>query len=234
MATGSNGQDHDGGSRRAAHESLLYGSLSRVYDAVFARVFLPRVAFVIRALDLQAGTRVLEIGAGTGGSLPAYPPDCDVTALDLSAQMLRRAQHKIERMGWKHIRLVEGNATRLPFPDDAFDVVGAFHMVTVVDDPDRMMREVVRVCRPHGRVAIVNRFRSEVPALDRLEQSLEPMTRGWGWGTLRREEVLEGQPLRVLDARHGGPLGLFTAVVAENTKPGRAAASARGQDEADA
>lgn len=210
----------------AAHASPLYGPLSRVYDALFARVFIPRVSVVVRGLRVPPDAEVLEIGAGTGGSLPFYPPHCRVTALDLSAEMLERARRKIERMGWRHIRLVEGDATRLPFPDDAFDYVMAFHMVTVVDDPERLVREVVRVCRPGGTVAVVNRFRSAVPVLDRLEKGLESVTRHWGWATLRQDEVFEASPLRVLGARHGGPFGLFTAVIARNEK--RRGGPARG------
>ena len=110
----------NGKSDRAAHDSRLYAEFSRFYDAVVSRVFIPRVASVIRELKIPPGARVLELGVGTGMSLSAYPAHSRVTGLDLSADMLRQARHKIERMGWTHVDVQVGDATRLPFPDDAF------------------------------------------------------------------------------------------------------------------
>jgi phosphatidylethanolamine/phosphatidyl-N-methylethanolamine N-methyltransferase len=209
--------------RREAHESVLYSHFSHFYDLVFGRVFLPRVARVIRGLEIPAGARVLELGVGTGAALSAYPHHCHVTGLDLSEAMLREARARIARKGWKHVDVVQGDAMRLPFPDDAFDYVMAFHVVTVVPEPDHLMREAIRVCRPGGLVTVVNRFRSDSALLDRVEKRLEPVTLHWGWRTLRREEVFDPYPLEILSARHGGPYGLFTAVVARNLKAERAA-----------
>jgi len=217
------------GAPRAAHQSTLYGRFSRLYDVVLARVFVPRVTSLVRALALPPGARVLEVGVGTGGSLAAYPTHCEVVGVDLSEDMLRQARRKIARRGWTHVRVEEADATDLPFPDDAFDHVMAFHVVTVVTEPGRLMRELLRVCRPGGQIAIVNRFRSDVPLFDRAERAMEGVFRHWGWTTMRLEHAIEGHPLEVLGSRHGGPFGLFTALLARNRKPGRG-----GQDDAEA
>jgi phosphatidylethanolamine/phosphatidyl-N-methylethanolamine N-methyltransferase len=202
----------------AAHESRLYGPFSHFYDVAVGRFFIPRVIGLVRALPLATGAKVLELGVGTGISLPAYPRTCSVIGIDYSPDMLREAQERIDRGGWTHIQVEQGDATALRFPDDSFDVVTAFHVVTVVPDHHRLMHEAIRVCRPGGLLAVVNRFRSREPVLDRLERGMEPWTRHWGWRTLRREEVFDSHPLEILEKRRGGPLGLFTAVVARNLK----------------
>ena len=208
----------NGSASRAAHESRLYGQFSSVYDAFVGRVFQPRLVALLRALRIPAGADVLEVGVGTGASLAGYPAHCRLTAVDRSQAMLRAARRKVERGGWTHVDIVEGDATALGFPDDSFDYVNAFHVVTVVDDADRLLREAIRVCRPGGTISIVNRFRSRTGWLDRFERGLEPLTRRWGWRTMRREDLLDGHPLDVCASWRGGPVGLFTTLVARNGK----------------
>src|SRR5881628_753307 len=123
------------------HESRLYYEFSHLYDLLFRRVFYPRIARVIRSLAIEPGARVLELGVGTGLSLDAYPSHCQVTGIDLAPDMLERAQDKVNGNAWRHITLEQGDALNLKFPDDSFDYVMAFHVVSVVPDPDRMMSE---------------------------------------------------------------------------------------------
>src|SRR2546430_880207 len=97
------------------HESRLYYELSQFYDLIFRRVFYPRIAMVVRSLDIAPGARVLEVGVGTGLSLEAYPPHCHLTGIDLAPDMLERAQDKVNRNGWRHIALEQGDAMNLRF-----------------------------------------------------------------------------------------------------------------------
>src|SRR5262245_51704456 len=179
------------------HESALYYEFSHLYDLFFGRVFYPRIARVIRALAIEPGARVLELGVGTGLSLDAYPHHCQVTGIDLAPDMLERAQDKIDRNGWRHVRLEQGDALNLAFADDSFDYVMAFHVVSVVPDPTRMMAEAQRVCRPGGLITIINHFRTPNPALARLTKMVDPVTRRLGWTTLRLGEVLDHSALHV-------------------------------------
>ena len=123
------------------HESALYYEFSHLYDVFFGRVFYPRIVRVIRSLAIEPGARVLELGVGTGLSLEAYPQHCQVTGIDLAPEMLERAQDRVNRNGWRHVTLQQGDAQNLTFADDAFDYVMAFHVVSVVPDPQRMMAE---------------------------------------------------------------------------------------------
>jgi phosphatidylethanolamine/phosphatidyl-N-methylethanolamine N-methyltransferase len=200
------------------HESRLYYELSQFYDLIFRRVFYPRIASVIRALGIEPGARVLELGVGTGLSLDAYPSHCQVTGIDLAPDMLERAQDKVNRNGSRHITLEQGDALNLKFADDTFDYVMAFHVVSVVPDPEQMMAEARRVCRPGGIITIINHFRSTTPVLARLQALIDPITRWLGWTTLNLDDMLDRRVLQVERQWKTSPRSLFTIVVARNAK----------------
>ncbi len=181
-----------------AHESKLYAEFAPLYDKVFGKIFYNRLEHVIENLGIPPGAKVLEVGAGTGTSFPAYPSHCEITGVDLAPDMLARARQKIQENGWSHIEVMEMNALDLKFPDNTFDYVMAFHVVTVVPDPVRMVAEAKRVCKPGGRIVIVNHFTSEVPVIGSLTQALDPFTRWLGWRTdLRLKPFIATSGLRV-------------------------------------
>ena len=128
------------------------------------------------ALMSQApGTRVLEVGVGTGLNLSLYPRGCHVTGIDFSARMLEHAEERIAREQLD-ASLFQMDAADLRFPDDSFDVVYAPYVISVVPDPVTVLREMRRVCRPGGRLIILNHFRSTGAVLSRVERWLSPMT----------------------------------------------------------
>ena len=116
---------------------------------------------------------------------------------DLSAEMLKHAQEKIERRGWSHIRLQQMDALNLDFPNEHFDYVMAFHVVSVVPDHQRMLAEVLRVAKPQGTLVIINHFRSEKPWVATLTDVLDPVTRRLGWRTTLRLADLVQAPVPV-------------------------------------
>ncbi len=201
-----------------AHESKLYSEFAPLYDKIFGKIFYSRLRRVIGDLHIPRGARVLEVGAGTGTSFPAYPRHCEVTGIDLAPDMLARAQEKIRENGWSHLKVLKMDALELEFPDDSFDYVMAFHVVTVVPDPVRMVEEAKRVCRPGGRIVIVNHFTSDFPLLGFLTETLDPMTRRLGWRTnLRLRPFIEATELKVEKAYK---LSLYTVLVGSNHKNG--------------
>lgn len=201
-----------------AYQSKLYSQFSDIYDKIFARIFYPRIAAVIRALNIPPGAKVLEVGVGTGLALDAYPPHCQVLGVDLAPDMLEHAQERIHLNGWRHITLMEMDAMNLKLPDSSFDYVMAFHVVSVVPDATRMMREVERVSRPGGRVVVINHFRSQQRLLAALDRSFEPITRRCGWHTLERDDVFDGRALELQRIYKTSKRSLFTIVVANNQK----------------
>jgi phosphatidylethanolamine/phosphatidyl-N-methylethanolamine N-methyltransferase len=201
-----------------SHKSAFYHRLSGWYEPLFARFFRDRARGAIRGLNIPPGAEVLEIGCGTGLALAAYPAHAHVTGCDLSEEMLERAREKVAEKGWQHIRLLQMDAQDLKFPDESFDYVMAFHVVTVVPDHRQLVREMVRVAKPQATILIVNHFRSHRVWLAKLIDVLDPVTRHLGWRTtLSLEEVIAGEPLRVKDRYKTAPQSLFNVVVLEKT-----------------
>src|SRR5258708_7987729 len=158
------------------HESRVYSDLARFYDFFFGRVFVDREHEVIESLNLRPGNRVLEVGVGTGIALDGYPPYAHVVAIDPSADMLERAKKRVTENGWKHIELKLGDALNLDFPDNSFDYVTSFHVLTVVPDPRRLMPEMIRVSNPSGRIAMTPPFQRNNPLIAATNPPLNPTT----------------------------------------------------------
>jgi phosphatidylethanolamine/phosphatidyl-N-methylethanolamine N-methyltransferase len=209
----SRSQDHKPSA--VPHAAKLYHNLVPAYQAVWPAVAGKNIRAAIATLDLPEGAKVLEVGVGTGLSLPSYPRHIELTGIDLSESMLSEAQAKIDRNGWHNFSVQPMDAESLDFDDDTFDVVTSFHTVSVVSNPDRMMREIVRVCRPGGQLLIINHFRSENPLIARMVDSAGNVTRRLGWRTdLELREVLRELPIR-LDKRYKPtPFSLFTVMKA--------------------
>jgi phosphatidylethanolamine/phosphatidyl-N-methylethanolamine N-methyltransferase len=197
-----------------AHESKLYSELAPLYDKIFSKLFYNRIERVIEDLDIPVGAKILEVGAGTGVAFPAYPGHCNVTGIDLAPDMLARAQRKIEEHGWSHLKVMEMDALNLKFPDNTFDFVMAFHVVTVVPDPIRMIEECKRVCKPSGRIVILNHFTTDVPLLGSITRSIDPLTRWLGWRTdLKLKPFIESTDLKVERVYKLSKTSLYTVVL---------------------
>jgi len=178
------------------HESRIYSDFARFYDFFFGRVFVDREHEIIEGLNLRPGNRVLEVGVGTGIALDAYPPYAHVVAIDPSADMLAHAKKRLTENGWGHIELRQGDALNLDYPDNSFDYVTSFHVLTVVPGPRKMLSEMVRVCKPGGKIALTTHFQSSNPIVAVLNTIVNPITRQLGWTTkLRKEDVLKGHPI---------------------------------------
>lgn len=205
-----------------AHESKLYSDLAPLYDKIFGKIFYSRLNYVIKTLKIPKGAKILELGVGTGTSFPAYPLHCEVTGIDLAADMLAHAQTKIKKNGWTHLKVLKMDALHLDFLDDAFDFVMAFHVVTVVPDPIKMMQEAKRVCRPGGRIVIVNHFTSESPILGGITEALDPVTRRLGWRTdLKLNPFMRATQLKIEKVYKLSKLSLYTVLEGYNEKNGK-------------
>jgi phosphatidylethanolamine/phosphatidyl-N-methylethanolamine N-methyltransferase len=156
--------------------------------------------------------RVLEVGVGTGLSLPCYGAHLTVTGIDLSPEMLEKAQEKVERKKLSHVDgLHEMDASALGFADESFDTVVAMYVLTVVPDPDKVMRELERVCAPGGEVILVNHFSQEEGVRGFFERKLAPFADLIGWhAVFEVDRVLICDDLRLVERRALHPLGLFT------------------------
>ena len=150
-----------------------YRRYAGVYDAVFGPVLQPGRKAVVEALGCRPGDRVLEVGVGTGLSLPLYPAGVKLTGIDVSREMLDKARRRVAKRGLGDVEaLIEMDAERMDFPDASFDKVVAMYVVSVVERPARLLEELHRVCRPHGEIFLVNHVRSDNPIIGALEKGL--------------------------------------------------------------
>ncbi|HJZ76682.1 MAG TPA: methyltransferase domain-containing protein [Vicinamibacterales bacterium] len=136
----------------------VYARLAPFYDLIYGATLEHGRRRAMRQLSPQPGDSILEVGVGTGLSALLYPRECRVAAIDLSAPMLARARTRLERHGATHVRLCRMDAGRLAFRDAEFDAVYAPYVLNVVPDPIDVAREMRRVCRPNGRIVLLNHF----------------------------------------------------------------------------
>ena len=207
------------------HRSRIYSDLSGFYDHVFTHVFARRIHQVVDKLSIQPGARILEVGIGTGLSIDAYPRHAEVTGIDLSQEMLDRCAQKMDPERHGHIKLQQMDALDLKFENGHFDYVLAYHVVTVVPDPSKLLDEMIRVCKPDGQIIVINHFRSPRKIVHNVVDLVDPIARKLGWSTkLSLDDVITGEKLEVQNRYKTSPWSLFTVV--EARKPNDSHASA--------
>ena len=154
----------------------VYENIAWFYDFTFGPALHPGRMQAIQRMGIKRGDRVLEVGVGTGINADLYPRDCAVTGIDLSASMLEKARDRVARKGIRNVRLVEMDAADIKFADSTFDIVYAPYLISVVPDPIAVVKEMRRVCRPGGRIVILNHFRSAGRIASTLERMIAPFT----------------------------------------------------------
>jgi phosphatidylethanolamine/phosphatidyl-N-methylethanolamine N-methyltransferase len=158
-----------------------YARWAPVYDLVFGAVFERGRQVAITAAE-RIGGRVLEVGVGTGISLPQYSKNCQISGIDISEPMLRKAQERVAELGLTNVEgLWVMDAEHLTFPDDSFDVVVAQHVITTVPNPEATLDELARVLKPGGEIILVSRVGAEAGLRRSLEHWFQPAARKLGW-----------------------------------------------------
>jgi phosphatidylethanolamine/phosphatidyl-N-methylethanolamine N-methyltransferase len=160
-----------------ARVQRTWARLAPVYDMVYGPMLQPGRRRAVARMVLGPGDRVLEIGVGTGMGLDLYPRWARVTGIDLSRPMLDRARARMSEISARaHIELREMDATSMAFEDASFDVVYAPYILNVVPNPLAVAAEMRRVCRPGGRIILLNRFRSQGRALGRIDDLVSTLS----------------------------------------------------------
>jgi phosphatidylethanolamine/phosphatidyl-N-methylethanolamine N-methyltransferase len=194
-----------------------YARWAPVYDIVFGAVFERGRKASIAAAE-RIGGSILEVGVGTGLSLPDYSWTNRLVGVDLSAPMLRKAK---ERAAEHRLTNVDGlavmDAQRLGFQDGIFDVVVAQYVITTVPDPEATLDEFVRVLKTGGEIILVNHLGAEGGPRAAFERGFAPLARRLGWRPEFRWERLAQWAashggVSVVERRPMPPLGHFSLI----------------------
>lgn len=195
------------------NESILnaYKRYAPVYDWVFGKIFHPGRQAALDAMDWQTGDQVLEVGVGTGLSLPDYPADVTVTGIDLSQPMLDKAHKRVKEDELSNVTLHCMDAQKLDFPDQSFDKIIVLYVLSVVPDPYQVLAEIRRVCKPGAEVIFVNHFSKENRLVRRIEAGLARYASGLGFQPdFPLQPVLDNVGLEVQEVRAVNLLGYWT------------------------
>jgi phosphatidylethanolamine/phosphatidyl-N-methylethanolamine N-methyltransferase len=209
-------------------EAILktYRRYARGYDFYFGAVLEPGRRKVIEGMRLRPGNHVLEVGVGTGLSLPLYPKDVRVTGIDISQEMLDRARARAERHALTHVEALHCmDAEFMEFEDDSFDAVVAMYVVSVVESPARLVDEMRRVCKPDGDLYIVNHFRHANPIIGGMERIAEPLSKLMGFHPdFCLDVFVRTTGLEIVERRQVNLFGYWTLLRARNNKAQRTGA----------
>lgn len=210
---------NSGGQVELKQLERVYSLYAGVYDRLFGKVFQQGRESAIRRLAAAPGERILEVGVGTGLTLSLYPAHCEVIGIDLSAGMLEKARERIEADGIKNALLTRANAANLPFADSCFDTVVAAYVVTAVPDYEQLMGEMIRVCRPAGRIVLLNHFVNGNKLISAVERAISPLCEHVGFRTdLSVQHVLNGNPLAIKRHDRVRPFGMWHLIECSNEK----------------
>lgn len=193
----------------------VYERLAGPYDFFFGPLLDRTRRIAVELLRVAPGMRVLEVGIGTGLSLTLYPPDVHLAGIDLSPNMLAKAQQRAEELGLGHVDLFEMSAEQLEFDDDVFDRVLASSVLSVVPHPEAALAEMARVLKPGGLACVVSHFAGRNPFERIVDEVCEPVTRrAFGYRMTTPRALVEASPLWDVEVRQDlGSLNFTTAYV---------------------
>jgi phosphatidylethanolamine/phosphatidyl-N-methylethanolamine N-methyltransferase len=204
-----------------------YRRWAGVYDLVFGGVSAHGRRRAVEEVNRLPGTRVLEVGVGTGLALPRYRAEKRVVGVDLSREMLEKAAERVRAERLSHVvGLCEMNAEHMAFADGSFDIAVAMFTASVVPNAKTLFAEMSRVVRPGGDLLFVNHFAAEAGLRWWAERSMAPLARLLGWHPdFALRDLLDPSVERIEAMEPCQPAGLFTLLRVRN-QPGLQLAAA--------
>jgi phosphatidylethanolamine/phosphatidyl-N-methylethanolamine N-methyltransferase len=198
-----------------------YRLFSGSYDIVFGPVFHPGRKDAVRIANDRPGQRILEVGVGTGLSLPHFRPDSRVTGIDVSEEMLAQARRRAERLRLAHVEgLHVMDAENLEFADNSFDAVLALYVASVVPNPVQFAAEMRRVCIPGGTIVVVNHFTSVNWVARFMEKRLARLAKHIGFhADFPFDQFRRDSRLSIREVRPSNLFGYWKLLRCVNEKP---------------
>lgn len=192
-----------------------YARWAPIYDPIFGVITGRAIRATMAEVNALPPGRVLEVGVGTGIALPQYKAAHRVTGIDLSPDMLARAEKRVKEQGLANVEaLIEMDAGKLTFADGSFDSAVAMFVMTVVPDVAAVLGEMIRVVKPGGRIVIVNHFSAKTGPRAMVERWLSRYATSLGWHPEFDKRAVTGRPEMVLlTEKTLSPFGLYTLLV---------------------
>lgn len=212
------------------HIKKVYSFYSWIYDAFFGKIFEHGRYVAFQMMDVKSGETILEVGVGTGLSLPLYPRDARVIGIDISQEMLDKAERKKQYYNLSNVNLYNMDASAMTFADNTFDKVIASHVITVVPDPLRTLNEIKRVCKKDGEIFILNYTGCNNKIISRFEKFISPFRDRMGLGKhFDLDELLRNAHLSITSERRVNFLEMCRLVKCKNNPVFTLAANISGQ-----
>ena len=194
----------------------IYGRYAPLYDLMFGGVLEHGRRRMAKRVDELKPASLLEIGVGTGLTLFRYPKESAVVGVDLSADMLSRAQAKANRLTGRDISLLTMDAEQLSFPDNSFDCVTLPYVLSVTPNPLRLIQEIRRVCKTEGTILILNHF-SGSRFWWFLERAVRPLADRVGFRSdFSLEQYVIAHDWKIESVQSVNPFGLSKLIVVRN------------------
>jgi len=151
-----------------------YDRVSKIYDILEQ----PMEAMALKKWRLEVAKelkgKVLEVGVGTGKNIPYYPDSASVTAIDFSFKMLFKAIVKAKKLN-KNVELIQMDVQNMSFDDNTFDTVFTTCVFCSVPDPIKGLKEIRRVCKPNGKIIMIEHVRSDSKVLGLIMDLFNPL-----------------------------------------------------------
>ena len=210
--------DDNKGNKRMVER--IYEKFGPFYNLVFSKLLFQEGREVaIDFLEIEPGHKLLEVGVGTGLSLPIYPEDCEVVGVDLSRSMLKEAEKLIEKRKIRNAKVKKMDALNLQFPDNSFDGVLGNLFISATSDPRKALLEMKRVCKPGGHLVLMNHFKSNSKVVGGVETIFNPVAQRLGFNSnLEMGPLLNSVGLKVKEKKRVNAFNLWTAVSLVNEK----------------
>lgn len=165
-----------------AHVEQSYRRYAPIYDFLFGASLRPGRIAMTNLVSALAPDNILEVGVGTGLTLSHYPKHSNICGIDVSSEMLAEARRRINQQDLGRIALSTMDAEAMDFPDAYFDCVTIPYVLSVTPNPELLIQQVRRVCRPGGHIIIVNHFSGQF-GWRGIERVLNPLSKWLGFRT---------------------------------------------------
>jgi len=206
-------------SGNSKHTRSRYDLISPVYDLVEWPIEKLKFSkWRSEIWEKVQGPEVLEIAIGTGKNISYYPVDIEVTGIDISPKMLKRARIFVEKNDIEQVRILEMDAEELEFDDNTFDNAVATFAFCSIPDPIQGLKEALRVVKPGGELHLLEHMLSKNSAMAKVMKKLDaPIhylagvhiarqtvdnVRKAGWNIENVEELTSNGVFRFIDARN--------------------------------